>query len=351
MPNNCVGPTIPVTGCCQGCNSQLQENCPCQACSPVSVQCTADINNAVCVPILAEQIYDCVTIEKEQCSYLTGVTFNIAPATSATGTAITYSTTAPICITGVGITYDFIGLVAGSTGVSGTAREIAGVTAITSIIVDGTTQTLTPENVRVCENEPGTADTAQIGLFNQATSTVTRTGCCCNQVPGQTSSRARVIERGLNFWVCGLNVTISGVIGCDPFTATSTISEGADIGGTTISNPIPLAPATGFDADNTNLGFDPITFCGRVCMPISATNINLNENFDTCLQVDCVNADTAVVAGTVGAQTLTADVELTFAVTKQIVATLQQQMAVFTTPDAVICTNSPITPCGNVTQQ
>lgn len=351
MPNNCVGPTIPVTGCCQGCNSQLQENCPCQACSPVSVQYTADINNAVCVPILAEQIYDCVTIEKEQCSYLTGVTFNITPAKNTAGATITYSNTAPICITGVGLTYDFIGLVAGSTGASGTTG-ITGVDPVTSIIVDGVTQTITPTNIRICEDKPGADRTHKVGLFNQASATISRKGCCCNPLPGQTSSRARVIERGLTFWVCGLNLSISGVIGCDPFTATTSITPGVDMDNETMKNPIPLTDAPeGFEDHNRNLGFDPITFCGRVCMPISEGNVKLNETFDTCLQADCVSTETNTVSGTAGSQTLKANVELTFAVTKQIIATLQQQMAVFTTPDAVICTSSPITPCGNVTQQ
>lgn len=54
--------------CCEKCNTQLKENCSCESCSPVSVQCTGDIKNAVCVPILADQIYDCITIEKEKCS-------------------------------------------------------------------------------------------------------------------------------------------------------------------------------------------------------------------------------------------------------------------------------------------
>lgn len=345
MPNNCISPTV--TGCCTSCNGQLQENCACQACSPVSVQCTADINNAVCVPILAEQIYDCVTIEKEQCSYLTAVEFTLTPASSATGVT-TYSTTAPICITGVGLTYDFIGLVAGSTDGAGAA--ITGVQAVTSIIVDGVTQTITPNNPRMCTNN-GTAD-ASVSLYNQATSSINRNGCCCNAIPGQTSTRARIIERGLTFWVCGLNLTISGLIGCQPFTATSTITPNDGAVADDINNPIPLTSVTGFDTTNENLGFDPVTFCGRVCMPISASNVNLSETFDTCLQVDCVNSDTAVVnTATAYGQTLTADVELSFSVTKQIIATIQQQMAVFTTPDAVICTSSPIRPCGNASQQ
>ena len=40
--------------CCEKCNTQLKENCSCESCSPVSVQCTGDIKNAVCVPILAD---------------------------------------------------------------------------------------------------------------------------------------------------------------------------------------------------------------------------------------------------------------------------------------------------------
>lgn len=347
MPTNCVNPT---TNCCQVCNSQLQENCSYQSCSPVSVQYTADINNVVCVPILAEQIYDCVTIEKEQCSYLTGVTFIIDPTKNAAGATITYSKTAPICITGVGLTYDFIGLAAGSTadGKGG----ITGITPVTSIIVDGVTQTITPNNIRICENDSRNSYTAKVGLFNQASATISRNGYYCNTLPGKTSTRVRIIERGLTFWVCGLNLSISGVIGCDPFTATTSITPGATIGGKKINNPIPLTTAIkGFSDANTNLGFDPITFCGRVCMPISASNMNLNETFDTCLQVDCVSTETNTVEGAAGYQTLTANVELTFVVTKQIIATLQQQMAVFTTPDAVICTSSPIPPCGNVTKK
>ena len=48
-----------------------------------------------------------------------------------------------------------------------------------------------------------------------------------------------------------------------------------------------------------------------------------------------------------------ADVELTFVVRNQIMATIQRQIAVFTTPDAVICKNgSTITHCsGNTNQQ
>lgn len=42
------------SNCCEKCNTQLKENCLCESCSLVSVQCTGDIKNAVCVPILAD---------------------------------------------------------------------------------------------------------------------------------------------------------------------------------------------------------------------------------------------------------------------------------------------------------
>lgn len=343
MATNCINPT---TNCCETCGPQLQDNCTCQTCSPVTVQCTADINNAVCVPILADQIYDCINIEKEQCSYLSGVTFDITPAAipgTTTGVAVAY-TGGPVCITGIGISYDFIGLAAGASGISGVTLPIG-----TTLIVDGAVVTVTPTNSRICSGTgvagatggAGTTGAVDVTLYSQAQTSISRNGCCCNEVGDSTASRARIIERGLTFWACNLQMNIAGAIGCRPFSATSAI-----VGSTVLSNPVPLsipAGTTVFSADTANLGFDPMTFCGRICLPISAPTINITESFDTCLQADCVTWDgEAIVTGATGLQTLTADVELTFVVTKQIMATIQEQMAVFTTPDAVICKNGTV---------
>ena len=325
--NNCINQS---TNCCQPCQPPLQQNCGCDACSPISVQCTADINNAVCVPILADQIYDCVTIEKEQCAFLEGITFIVTPV-SATGITV-FGANDPVCITGVRFNYDYIGLLGAGTTIGGTF-----VTAATAISVDGVTVALQPAIVE-CSGISGVAPgtTVTTSLYNQAVASISRNRCCCNNSTA-TSSRARVIERSLIFYVCNPSIDIVGSVACTPIIGTASLVPTSADGGA--NNPVSI----------TALGFDPMTICSRLCLPLSSPSININENFNLCLQAECitpVSITSTVASGT----TFVADAELNLVISKQILATVQEQMAVFTTPDAVICrSGSTITPCPGTT--
>lgn len=321
---NCINQS---TNCCESCQPPLQQNCSCEPCSPISVQCTADINNAVCVPILADQIYDCVTIDKEQCAF-TGITFTVSPI-STTGVTV-FTGSEPICITGVRFNYDYIGLLgAGVTVASGYADTF--IPGATSTFIDGNLVNLVPSTVSCIGLTGTTGATFATSLYNQATATISRNRCCCNNSTA-TSSKARIIERALVFYVCNPSIDIVGSIACTPFVGTAKLVGPSATGHA--NNPVSV----------TLLGFDPITICGRLCLPLSARRIDINENFNACLQAECITpvSITSTAAGT----TLFADAELNLVISKQILATVQEQIAVFTTPDAVICkSGSAITPC------
>lgn len=85
--------------CCTNCQSNMQDNCSCEGCGPIGVSC-GSIEDAVCLPILADELYDSVFSEKEDIGSLTNLTFTLDSLNPnlAAGQLV--------CIQQIGISYD-----------------------------------------------------------------------------------------------------------------------------------------------------------------------------------------------------------------------------------------------------
>ncbi|CUU48162.1 hypothetical protein [Clostridium beijerinckii] len=291
--------------CCTSCQSNMQDNCSCEGCGPIGVSCGC-IEDAICLPILADELYDSVFSEKEDIGSLTNLTFTLDSLNPnlAAGQLV--------CIQQIGISYDFIGL----------AQTVP---VNSQIVINGQTFTLTPSSLFNVSATPGTP----INLFDELNGTITlQPPCCCNPQT-QPGTRFRVIERNRAFQVANLRIVASGVIGCTRFTATAVTANLAQPG----TNAIPLSV----------FGITNMVFTGRICWPNNRNRMTLTDSYTPNLSVDCIVPTSNFIAPAAGgAGTFTANIDLSFIVDRRLYISSREPVAVFTTPNAVIIKNGDI---------
>lgn len=352
MPN-CSGTTIP-TGTCVSSSSPrtvTQRNCSCTPCDTPVIINQGDVSTQVLVPVLADVIQNCASITKYETAFPNNWIFETNLPKAPTGLGQT-PPSGTICINNVNYSYSCLG-VPGEAGVDATTL---GTPPTIDASVGGSAVTLTADTLS-CSCL--TAGNALVGIYNNFSGTVTTPACCCNQV-AQAYSQAKVIERGINFQICNLNVTLTGTIGGQPFTANlaginpdSTVTTGVE--------PVPFAPSVPLgantDDDNPGLLFStPFNFAEIMCLPTS-TRLNIIEEFDSCLSVDCIRpaVSTYTVAtdpteAAVTNASFQASADLSLIITKNIYATTSEKLAVMTNSGAqVVCTsgNMPTCPQGS----
>lgn len=329
---NCYNPT--------GSPSSIKQNCePCQNCvEPALVTCTqADISNAVCTPILAKVIQNCIFLNKNETEYPSNLVFatNIPRGVGLTGR---------ICINTIEISYSCIGINPG-TGI-----------ATTDVYIDGN---VVPFNVTTACSCSGTAG-IPVNLFNSASGQIKTKICCCNDTipPTQlTDSLVKIVEKQLDFGVCNLIITLTGTLGAIPFIATNF----GTINTTVIPNVV-----TAFNQyiPLTSLDFNKMNFAGKICLPTNTT-FEINQDFSSLLSVDCVKSNVTdytaandplaievvgVPYSTFAGFVATADISV--ALTKTIYAVLNKKLAVLSTAAPIQCIDgsiaasiSPLNPC------
>lgn len=308
---NCVTPVVTADNttieCCRPCQSdEMHDNCRCEGCCPISVSCdAADINAAICLPILAEQVFDRISIRKEELGSLSDLTFKLDNDNP------NYHQDQPVCIKKIGISYNLIGL-----------EESKPINL--EVIVNGQTFTLKPASLYNASTVVGTT----VNIFNELEGPITLQPPCCCEPQTKPGTKLRIIEKSRAFQVSGLRIVVSGVIGCIPFTATADTASLV----TTGTNLIPLS----------KLDISDMTFIGKICWPHNKTRMLLEENFDTKLNVDCIIPTTNYneVAGTPG--NFKANIDLSFVAKKKIYVINKGVIAVFTTPDATLLRNGEI---------
>lgn len=338
--------TAPVSGCYSApCGGYNTPNCSCIPCdTPVIVQPGPDLTNQTLIPVLADVLQNCATINRYETAFPTNLIFltnfpvgtATAPATAPTGT---------VCITGVSYSYDCIGVPATGESPTFTAPTISG-------FIDSRAFALTATQASCsCLAAGAAAGTVPTPLYSQFAGTIKTNAYCCNTTIPPTSQQyalSKIVETAVPFSICNLNVTIQGTIGGCPFTATllGTGTAGATAGTfvlTPIANPTPISfftfPAT-------------LNFAGRMCLP-TCTRINIQEQFDNCLTFDCVRPLTATYtditvtsAGTaLDGYYLVAAADLSLIVNKQIYATTTEKLAVLTPVGTeVVCNNGTTIP-------
>lgn len=257
----------------------FKKNCNLGCCNNIVVK-DIDIYQAECVPVLAERIFDCITLEDFKYR-VENSEFNIVPTSK-----YSYDEGAPICIDKVGVGYDFIGILEPQK------QELVNSESVTFSAQVGTGYT--------CCNQT---------FYNEYIASFT-TNKCCSAIANKKGIASRILENDVQFYICNLQITLIGNIGNKPFKAVSEIYTGAIFDGTSLD------------------------FCGRICLPKGAKKSTIIEEYEGCLSVECVTTEDSYSSGS---DSFTAAVEFLLVVEKTMYSTLTEKLAVFTLPNAVMC--------------
>lgn len=279
--NNCCH-----TPCTDAEACKLKPNCVAKCCNPLVCECE-DVEQSHCVPILAQKIFDCLCLDQLQFAEFAGGTFTIENFD-----ATTMKSGMPICIDKVSTTYDFIG---------------------TPILPPAT---LTVKVGKI--NVPLTAVCPSATLADCFEGCIKTTKACCD---GKEGIKTRISTTApVAFSITNLVTTVTGRIGCVCFKANS-----APGGTQVISGLFPAISDT--------------SIFSKICLPKESTKLKLSLCFDSCLSVDCVVPSpatfTAPAAG--AAATFTADIEVSFLVNSEIIATTSEKLGVFVTDKDIKC--------------
>ena len=297
--------------CCERC-LPLKKNCNDECCMRIGDRC-CNTENARCVPILSKRILDCVVLKKKQSSIIEDVVFTIDDDSRE------FDFSEPICIDKVGITYKFIGLNANEKSI---------------VLVDSHPYVF---NIP-CEKIFSGCNSY---LYDENNIAVTTGKYCCNEIDNDEALiKTRIIEKDLNFLICELKIFVQGRIGCKEFRAIKDYTEPERDCNCECSL---ITPPT-FPISIKKLGFNAVTFVGRICLPQGAKKSTVHQKFDNCLLVECVTPKNKHICAECsllceGALTFKADVELSLLSNKLIYSTIREKL------DILVDKN--ISKCGN----
>jgi hypothetical protein len=292
--------------CDECCNSSQTKpnNCNTGCCKPAEYD-YVDIQQAKCIPILAQRIYDCENVQANAMRYI-NLDFNI---TSTPPFGQTYTEGAEICINKIAVTYDFIGISSDTLPVI--------IDTIGTILFGATGCSVT------CESEDSAIpDETLYNRFSQDVDSVTNISC---RNKGQKS---RIVVPDVSFYVCNLRIYAYGKIGCVNFTASTEPYSGelSELGG-------------GIDT-----GIRALDFIGTICLPTGNNCSNVDLKFTSNLDMDCIKPISSTYDGTGGFEASTL---ASLAVNLKEYATISEELVVYTTPNGVICNNNCNNTCNN----
>lgn len=255
----------------------VTRNCQCEPCAePVLVDCS-DIEGTECVPILTEVIENCTVDKKQDAAYPDNIVFQTRNLPRSSNQTLSGN----ICIRSIELSYNCIGLVPdAATSDPGPGNPIPYANN-TSVWVNSVENIFTVNQACTCTaSSLETPDLEQTTpLFNETYGTIRTSLCCCNGRP-QEYAQIKVVNKKLDFHVCGLNITVRGRIGDNEFIADSIglyDEETSEITPFSNINPLPLS----------ELGFSQLNFAERLCLPTDE-QVKLSEVYDTALCIDCV---------------------------------------------------------------
>lgn len=292
-------PSKPDNLCCTCQNSpttiKKESQCKEQCCRPKTVRCP-DIREAKCIPALIERIYDCVCLESEQTRCAKDKEFTIIdPGTENLNELVGKE----VCINTITLKYDCLGI----------KQE-----DIPTEIGLNQTITLDKDECSVCSND------ACDDIYTEYRGSLpcVGTGCCEN---GRTR---KVCQSDIKPDSCYLYIIVEGTAGCTPFKAQYLVNDLAD-------NP------------NTGLGFKDVDFFGQVCLPDDRKKVTLRSIFDVCVSVPCVAPKTTIKEICSGKYGFDANIFATLLVTEKLYVVVKDEVAVYTTPNTLSCTNGGFT--------
>ena len=280
--------------------SQCKEQC----CRPKTIICP-DIREAKCIPALIDRIYDYVCLESEQTRCAKDKTFEIIWAGTENWNDLVGK---EVCINTITLQYDCLGI----------KNE-----NIETEIGLNQTVTLQKDPCSECSNPK----CPQIYTEYNGSIPCSGKGCCEN---GRTR---KVCQSDIIPDSCFLYIIVEGTAGCIPFKAQYLVNNLADN-----ANP-------GDNAD-PGLGFKDVDFFGQVCLPDDRKKVNLRAIFDVCLSVPCV-APKSVVGEIATVKPpyygFDANIFASLLVTEKLYVVVKDEVAVYTTPNTLSCTNGGFT--------
>lgn len=271
--------------------SQCKEQC----CKPKTVRCP-DIREAKCIPALIDRIYDYVHLDNEQTRCAKDKTFEVIWAGTNDRSNLIGK---DICIKTITLKYDCLGI-----NEDDIPTEI-GLSQTITLVNDPCSSCRTSG----CENIYTEYSGSICGLG---------TGCCEN-------GRARKIcQSDITPNSCNLYIIVDGTAGCIPFRAQYLVDSLTD--------------------NIMGLGFKAVDFFGQVCLPDDRKKVNLRSIFDVCVSVPCVAPKSTIELNeSAGEYEFTANIFASLLVTEKLYVVVKDEVAVYTTPNTLSCTNGGFT--------
>lgn len=273
--------------CCladDSCN--FKNNCTTQCCTSMKCE-NSDIEDAECVPIIADRIFDCICTNSTQFGQddkLCGKPLKIVIDNYDADKMISG---APICINQISTSINNIGIQENdlSFKVGQYPVEFESVSGSGELVI---------------------AYGAIVSTTNS---------CECDYgIKTRISSNEQLKFKGSN-----LKIMVTGKIGCVPF-AGHFIEDQA------------------FDINGDLNGIYPMSIFSKLCLPVDKQNINLDLSFNPVLSIDCITPDPECSIEVDGdSASFKATVEYSFSVDTEIIATISEKLGVFVTGNEVVC--------------
>lgn len=282
--------------------SQCKEQC----CRPKTIVCP-DIREAKCIPALIDRIYDYVCLENEQTRCAKDKTFEIIWAGTENVNELVGK---EVCINTITLQYDCLGIK------NENIETEIGLNQTVSLEKDPCSQCSNPKCPQIYTEYNGSIPCAG-------------KGCCEN---GRTR---KVCQSDIIPDSCFLYIIVEGTAGCIPFKAQYLVYNLADNA-------------------NPGLGFKYVDFFGQVCLPDDRKKVNLRALFDVCVSVPCVAPKGAVRKITTVDPVeipehngeyygFDANIFASLLVTEKLYVVVKDEVAVYTTPNTLSCTNGGFT--------
>ena len=271
---NCNGSIdMPIDNGCSSNNNRTIStmNCSCTPCSAPVIVDYGDYGDDVAardlIPVLADVIQNCITINKYETAYPDNWVFetNIPERSGACG---------KITIRNIAYSYDCIGV---------DSQFINGFVGSKSICLASDQPACFCEDMSMPKPHDKPMPKHPDKLYNEFKGTVKTDSCCCDDEQ-QAYDLTKIVEKNVSLAICNLDVMIQGTIGGTPFVAKLVGTKKDEPSKTPyhefedLKNPTPLC----------DLGLpNNINIAGRLCLPTN-TKLKISEQFDNCLIIDCI---------------------------------------------------------------
>ncbi len=288
-----------------GTTKNMKDNCDKEPGEEIELEC-ASIDDAICVGILVDKVYDCVT--GQQCPQFSNKDEEFTLMGDYSNKRCGYEEGASICIDSIGLCYDYLGLKDEMRRTDGGQISVR-YDSVSRIFnsVDGTEY-----------NHPNGGS-----LYSEFEGSVSKIPCTFksnSSIDESKSVRRTVFKGNIPFHAANLKVMISGRIGCEKFTA---MKEYDDIVEITRSD------------EEGGLNLSPASLYARVSAPNDGRIVKSNIKFDACLAVECVTTNDLYSEDNDGI--IRANVNYSFVTSGKIRHTTNEEIAVFTNPNGFEC--------------